>query len=94
MIGDSNGHRIDVHSYEFDEEGNLLFGIAYPIDSLVGTGSIAGRPVRCISAQWMVKFHAAYEGGEKDRQDVLALCEKFGLPIPGYYANWSTAHDS
>jgi lincosamide nucleotidyltransferase A/C/D/E len=94
VLGDSRGRRIDVHSYEFDAEENLLFGIAYPYDSLTGRGTIAGRPVRCISPERMVEFHAAYDGAEKDRQDVLAICQKFGLPIPSYYANWPIANQA
>jgi lincosamide nucleotidyltransferase A/C/D/E len=85
VLGDSEGHRIDIHSYEFDHQGNLLFGIPYPFDSLTGTGTINGRPVRCITPARMVEFHAAYEGDEDDYQDVLALCQKFELPIPDYY---------
>jgi lincosamide nucleotidyltransferase A/C/D/E len=88
VLGDSEGHLIDIHSYEFDDKGNLLFGIAYPFDSLTGTGAIDGRPVRCITPARMVEFHAAYEGDEDDYQDVLALCTKFELPLPNYYAHW------
>jgi lincosamide nucleotidyltransferase A/C/D/E len=88
VLGDSKGHLIDVHSYEFDDQGNLLAGIAYPFDSLTGTGTINGRPVRCITPARMVEFHAAYEGDGDDYQDVLALCTKFELPLPDYYASW------
>jgi lincosamide nucleotidyltransferase A/C/D/E len=88
VLGDSKGHLIDIHSYEFDDQGNLLAGIAYPFDSLAGTGEIVGRPVRCITPTRMVEFHAAYEGDEDDYQDVLALCTKFELPLPDYYAHW------
>ena len=89
VLGDSKGHLIDIHSYEFDDEGNLLVGIAYPVDSLTGTGTINGRLVRCITPARMVEFHAVYEGDEDDYQDVLALCTKFELPLPDYYARWA-----
>lgn len=86
VLGDTKGHRIDVHSYEFDDAGQLRFGIPYPIDSLEGTGMIAHRPVRCITPERMVEFHAAYDGDDDDRRDVVALCQKFGLPVPEQYA--------
>src|SRR5215469_5954459 len=41
--------------------GMLVFGVEYPFDSLTGAGSIQGYPVKCISAEWMVKFRAGYE---------------------------------
>jgi lincosamide nucleotidyltransferase A/C/D/E len=57
----------------------------YPADSLTGTGIIAGKDVRCISPEWMVKFHSGYELKEKDFRDVSALCEKFGIRLPEDY---------
>ncbi len=29
VMGDSQGHRVDIHSYEFDEAGHNVFGVAY-----------------------------------------------------------------
>jgi lincosamide nucleotidyltransferase A/C/D/E len=84
-MGDEHGHEVDFHSYTFDTHGKLVFGVAYPLDSLTGTGSIQGYPVTCISAEWMVKFHAGYEPGEDDYHDVSALCERFGLALPAEY---------
>jgi lincosamide nucleotidyltransferase A/C/D/E len=89
VLGDMMGHLIDVHSYEFDDAGQLRFGIAYPFDSLQGTGRIADKTVRCITPERMVEFHTAYVGDDDDYRDVLALCQKFQLPIPEQYANWS-----
>ncbi len=89
VLGDSEGHLIDIHSYEFDDQGNLHIGIPYPFDSLTGTGTIKGRLVRCITPARMVEFHAAYEGDEDDYQDVLALCTKFELQLPDYYKRWA-----
>ena len=70
-----------------DENGNGIYGppenaLAYPADSLTGTGAISGSVVRCISPHWMVKFHSGYELTEKDRQDVSAICEKYGIAVP------------
>lgn len=57
----------------------------HPAESLSGTGSIADVPVKCITAEWVVKFHAAYEPGQKDYHDVRLLCEKFDIPTPEKY---------
>ena len=90
VLGDESEHEIDIHVIVLDANGNGIFGPVgngemYPADSLTGTGSIAGRDVRCISPEWMVKFHSGYELQEKDYRDVSALCEKFGLRLPEEY---------
>jgi lincosamide nucleotidyltransferase A/C/D/E len=89
VLGDAKSHLIDVHSYEFDDTGVLLFGVPYPLDSLTGTGTIGRRAV-CITPERMIEFRCEYEGDENDYQDVLALCSKFELPLPEYYALWPT----
>lgn len=89
VMGDNKGHAIDFHSFTLDEKGNLIFGIAYPLESLTGTGTIHGHPVKCISPEWMVKFHTGYDLDEIDYRDVLALCEHFGIPLPKEYAKFS-----
>ena len=82
VLGDASGRQIDIHSFEHDADGNHVGGLPYPLDSLTGAGSIGGRPVRCISAEWMVKFHSGYALDDRGLDDVLALHERFGLPIP------------
>jgi lincosamide nucleotidyltransferase A/C/D/E len=85
VMSDAHGHVVDFHSFEFDQAGNHVFGVEYPLESLRGEGSIAGQTVRCISAEWMVRFHTGYELGETDLHDVLALHERFGVEIPSEY---------
>jgi lincosamide nucleotidyltransferase A/C/D/E len=85
VMGDSSGHVVDFHSFTFDEAGKHIFGVEYPFESLTGEGSIAGRPVQCISVEWMVEFHTGYELDENDLHDVLALHERFGVEIPSDY---------
>jgi lincosamide nucleotidyltransferase A/C/D/E len=85
VMGDEQGHEVDFHSYTFDAHGKLVFGVAYPLDSLTGTGSIQGYPVKCISPEWTVKFHSGYELDENDYRDVSALCERFGMALPAEY---------
>ena len=92
VLGDSGGREIDVHAITFDNEGNGLYGpeekgIMYPAASLTGTGTVNGHTVKCISAEWLVKFHSGYELDENDFRDVYALCERFGIDYPGEYAH-------
>ena len=85
VLGDLQGHQIDIHSYTFDAAGNHIFGIAYPLDSLSGTGSVNGYLVKCISPEWLVKFHTGYPLDENDYQDVKALCKRCGIKMPLEY---------
>ena len=85
VLRDRNGREVDVHSFTFDDEGNVVEGIPYPADSLTGTGTIEGHTVRCISPEWIVKFHSGYTLEEKDFKDVSAVCEKFGIELPEEY---------
>ena len=88
MLGDEQGHLIDFHSYTFDSNGNFVFGVAYPFDSLNGIGLINGFQVKCISPEWMVKFHTGYKLDENDYHDVKLLCQRFALKIPSEYAEF------
>jgi lincosamide nucleotidyltransferase A/C/D/E len=82
VLGDDLGHQIDFHSFTFDDQGNVTFGVPYPRESLTGTGLINGVMVKCISPEWLVKFHTGYEVDIDDHRDVLALCQRFGLEMP------------
>ncbi len=88
VLGDDDGHLIDVHSYTFDSAGNIVFGVEYPYDSLKGIGLISGFPVKCIDPEWMVKFHAGYKLDDNDYHDVKLLCQKFGFELPSEYAEF------
>jgi len=41
--------------------------------------------VKCISAEWAIKFHSGYQLQEKDFMDVSALCKKYCLDLPDEY---------
>jgi lincosamide nucleotidyltransferase A/C/D/E len=87
ILGNNKGHKVDVHVIVFDVEGNGIYGPLkkgnmYPAASLSGTGIIDGHTVRCISPEYMVKFHTGYKLRDSDFQDVLALCERFGIDCP------------
>jgi lincosamide nucleotidyltransferase A/C/D/E len=90
VLADDNGREIDVHVISLDEKGNGNYGppekgVMYPADSLAGSGTIEGHAVRCISPEWMVRFHSGYVLTEKDYKDVSALCEKYGIELPKEY---------
>ena len=94
VLGDNQGHQIDIHSYTFDTAGNHVYGVAYPFDSLTGTGSVNGQPVKCISPEWLVKFHTGYKLDENDYHDVKALCQHFGIEMPLGYEEFETKGNS
>jgi lincosamide nucleotidyltransferase A/C/D/E len=82
VLGDAHGHEVDVHSFVFDEQRNCVYGVQYPAESLTGTGSLAGVPVRCISAEWAVRFHTAYPPRDVDRLDLRLLQDRLGVHVP------------
>ena len=88
VLGDEQGRQIDFHSYTFDAAGSLVSGVPYPFDSLGGSGTIGGCPVKCITPLWLVKFHTGYKLDENDYRDVKALCLRFGFEIPPDYAEF------
>jgi lincosamide nucleotidyltransferase A/C/D/E len=85
VLADAFGREIDVHSYTLDDAGNNVYGVAYVGEQLTGKGSIDGYRVRCISPEWLVKFHGGYNLDENDFRDVRALCDRFDIPLPDEY---------
>ncbi|MCX4094351.1 nucleotidyltransferase family protein [Nocardia sp. alder85J] len=81
----ADGGSVDVHVFEFDDDGNHVYGIAYPGDSLSGMGTIDGEPVPCISPERMFQFKTAYPPAAEDVHDVRALGERFGFEVPAGY---------
>lgn len=71
-----------------DEEGNGWQELGdgawggYPAEGLTGTGTIAGRPVRCLTAELQLRHHLGYPLDEKDRHDLLLLSQRFRLRLP------------
>ncbi|ONH22957.1 nucleotidyltransferase domain-containing protein [Pseudofrankia asymbiotica] len=87
VLGDASGRQVDVHVFEFAEDGSLRYGIAYPKESLTGQATLGDVPVRCIAAEWMFRFKTAYPPAPKDlADDVRALHEEFGFAIPPSHA--------
>ena len=93
VMGDNAGHQVDFHVIVLDEHGRGIYGPPdngefYPAEALAGTGTVGARAVKCITPEWLVRFHTGYELDETDWSDVSALCERFGIPIPDEYARF------
>ena len=82
VMKNENGESIDVHVFEYDENGKNIYGIEYPFGSLTGTGIIDGQEVNCIDPHFMYQFKTGYKPKEKDAQDIQALCDNFGFKLP------------
>jgi lincosamide nucleotidyltransferase A/C/D/E len=90
VLQDPEGRRIDVHVIVLDVMGDGIYGPsengqAYPAAALEAQGQVFGAPVRCLSAEYQLVSHTGYLPRPKDRQDVLAIAEAFGLPVPAAY---------
>ncbi len=88
VLGDDLGHEVDFHTFTFDDLGNNIFGVPYPLASLNGQGVILGQVVKCVPPDWQVNFHTGYAVDENDYRDVKALCLRFNLPLPVDYARF------
>lgn len=98
VVADERGRKVDVHLVDFEgrtvRDGRVYYGergILYDVGSLDGEGVIAGRKVRCPMPGFLVRWHTGYEHDADDVHDVLALCARFGIPIPGEYRDDASA---
>ena len=87
VMRDPAGREVDLHIFVLDDHGDGIYGPPengdiIPAESLTGEGVIAGLAVRCISAEWQVRYHTGYEWDEDDRSDMTALAQRFGLDLP------------
>ena len=83
---DAKDRIIDLHLFEFNEQGNLVFeGDTYPSSVFSGVGKIGDKVVKCINPQDQVLFHLGYEHDENDAHDVRLLCDRFNIPVPNEY---------
>lgn len=96
VLGDAGGHEVDFHVVVLDATGRGTYGPpelgdAYTAGALAGAGTIAGRPVSCVTPEWLVRSHTGYELAAKDVADVTALCQRFGIPLPDEYVRLQTS---
>jgi lincosamide nucleotidyltransferase A/C/D/E len=93
VMADEVGREIDLHVIRPGSDGTGWYGPhgdSYPASSLTGSGSIAGRAVRCLTAEYQMESHTGYEHDLDDVHDVLALHHRFGVPLPKQYATART----
>ena len=92
VLGDSHGRMVDVHVIALDPAGDGVYGpvergVTYPAASLTGVGRIGGTTVRCISPEYVVRFHTGYPLRDRDYHDVPAICDRYGIEYPTEYAH-------
>ena len=74
---------VDVHPVTFDAEGDgVQIGLAgerypYPAAGFT-TGTVGGRPVRCITAEQQLDWHSGYDPRDVDRADIAQLRRLLG----------------
>jgi lincosamide nucleotidyltransferase A/C/D/E len=93
VLVDRDGRQVDVHPVVMDEaRGGGVYLMddgrewVYPAPGFGGRGKVAGRDVRCLSAEVQVLVHDGYELTEKDFRELYLLHERFGVDLPSEYA--------
>jgi lincosamide nucleotidyltransferase A/C/D/E len=93
VLVDRDGRQVDVHPVVMDEaRGGGVYLMedgrewVYPAGGFAGRGKVAGRDVRCLSAEVQVLVHDGYELTEKDFRELHLLHERFGVDLPPEYA--------
>jgi lincosamide nucleotidyltransferase A/C/D/E len=93
VVADPRGRMVDIHLVDFsqtitDAAGTRLYGslgLPFEVGSLEGHGSIAGKRVRCETAECQVLGHTRYAPDVDDYRDVLALCRTFDIEMPAIF---------
>jgi lincosamide nucleotidyltransferase A/C/D/E len=91
---DGQGHQVDVHPASFTPAGDGVYRMAdgnewtYPAAGFTGVGRILGHEVSCMTAEVMMINHTTgYALDEAHRRDVMALGERYGIPVPRFEAD-------
>ena len=92
VLRDGVGREIDVHPVTFDVDGNGIYRMengrdwVFPADGFSGTGRVAAREVRCLTADVQMLCHpTGYTPGETDVHDMRLLHSRLGtVLIPPY----------
>lgn len=85
VLRDQGSCQIDVHPVRFDEDGNGIYRLAngenwaFPAPGFIGTGRIAGRQIKCLTADVEMLCHSTgYEPGQTDFHDMGLLIDRLG----------------
>jgi lincosamide nucleotidyltransferase A/C/D/E len=88
---DAEGHQVDVHPVVFTEAGDGLYRLAtgedwvYPAAGFAGTGRILGQSIGCLTPETLLVGHTTgYALDAEHERDVLAVAERYELPVPPY----------
>ena len=86
VMGHPSHGRIDFHVIELSKDGGGIYGpgeIDWTISEseLDAEGTIGGRTVRCLSADYQVRSHSGYPLKATDFADMNALHERFGVEL-------------
>jgi lincosamide nucleotidyltransferase A/C/D/E len=87
-VADGQGREVDFHLVTPTPDGGGdqagpdggCFHYPPPV-----TGSVGGRPVRCVDAATQVRAHLGYPPTAKDRADLRLLHERLGVDLPPPY---------
>lgn len=100
VLTDERGRLVDVHLVDFSETliteaGVRVYGpsgLPFEVGSLDGRGTIAGKPVKCETAEFQVRGHTRYTPDQTDYRDVLALCQAFDIEVPDVFEQLGFDH--
>jgi lincosamide nucleotidyltransferase A/C/D/E len=90
VVRNGRSREIDLHPLVFDKRGDGWQQLSksgrawgrYPSEHLQATGTIAGREVRCLTAELQVRFRLGYEWSGRDEHDLSLLASRFDVPLP------------
>mgnify|MGYP000245412162 CR=1 FL=1 len=68
---------IDLHCFEFTDDGIVYEGDIFPSKTFSGIGKVGDITVSCIEPLSQVMLHLGYEHDKNDVHDVMLLCETF-----------------
>ena len=88
---DDDGRQVDVHPVVYSDSGDGIYRMdtgrdwIYPAAGFEGAGDVLGRRVRCLTPGVQMLCHADYEPHRTSFDDVWALSQRFGIPVPEEY---------
>jgi len=91
IVRDDHDRRVDFHPIRIDADGAGWQALPdgsefrYTPEGLTGQGTIAGQPVRCITAELQVDSHLGYEPDADDFHDMHLLRDRLGITLPSPY---------
>jgi lincosamide nucleotidyltransferase A/C/D/E len=88
---DSEGRQVDLHPVVLSDSGDGVYLMdsgeqwIYPAAGFTGTGRVLDRYVRCLTPEVQILCHSGYKPHRGSYDDVWALSQRFGIPVPTEY---------